>query len=162
MQSEMNVTEIATENVIVTFEQAYKRINRCRNLNEKIDGVMQRREELFIMATKTNCAMSGERVQTSGSGDKTARIMCEYADLEEDLNRMIDELYDMKLELQKEIFQCSKKQKVRMVLLNRYVKCYSQKRTAKSFRPHLTVRRIQQLQEEGIKMYQEYLSEIQQ
>ena len=88
--------------------------------------------------------------------------MCEYADLEEDLNRMIDELYDMKLELQKEIFQCSKKQKVRTVLLNRYVKCYSQKRTAKCFRPHLTVRRIQQLQEEGIKMYQEYLSKIQQ
>ena len=152
MQSEMNVT----------FEQAYKRINRCRNLNEKIDGVMQRREELFTMATKTNCAMSGERVQTSGSGDKTARIMCEYTDLEEDLNRMIDELYDMKLELQKEIFQCSNKQKVRTVLLNRYVKCYSQKRTAKCFRPQLTVRRIQQLQEEGIRMYQEYLSEIQQ
>ena len=142
------------------YKIAYKKINRCRNLNQKINGLIERKEELFTMATKTNCALSGDRIQTSGSGDKTARLMCEIVDLETEITEKIDLLCDMKEELKEEIFQCSEG-KVRTVLLNRYVFFKSQKAVSKMFRPHLTVRRIQQLQEEGVTNYLEYIQQYQ-
>ena len=142
------------------LDEAYKKINRCRNLNQKINGLIERKEELFTMATKTNCAMSSDRVQTSGSGDKTARLMCDIVDLETEITEQIDRLCDMKEDLKGEIFQCSEG-KVRTVLLNRYVHCKSLKETCKVFRPKLTVRRIQQLQEEGVRCYLEFVQQTQ-
>ena len=115
---------------------------------------------LYLILTKTNCALSGDRIQTSGSGDKTARLMCEIVDLETEITEKIDLLCDMKEELKEEIFQCSEG-KVRTVLLNRYVFFKSQKAVSKMFRPHLTVRRIQQLQEEGVTNYLEYIQQNQ-
>ncbi len=138
--------------VQMTFDEAYKKINRVRNLNKKIDGQIERREELFTRATKTNAVLTADRVQTSVQGDKTANLIGEIVDLEKELDAMIDQLVDMKEELVKEIMICSDK-KVRKVLLGRYVNCQSQKCVSHNL--HVSVRRVQQLQETGIRLYAE-------
>ena len=72
-------------------------LNQVRLLDLKISQKQEERDHLKAMAAGNSSPMlSKDKVQTSGSGDKMARTVDKYIDLEKEIDKMISQYVDMR------------------------------------------------------------------
>ena len=141
----------------MTYKEAVSYLYRIKNLDDQITRKVEQVEILFTRATKTNCALTGEVVQSSGSGDKVGDLITQACDLDNEVNRDIDTLVDMKSQMMKEIKMCVDHDLKSIVLIERFVHLKSLTQIALEL--DFTVRYIQRLQTEGIQMFSERFAE---
>lgn len=72
-------------------------LNQIRLLDLKISQKQEERDHLKAMAAgNSSPVLSKDKVQTSGSGDKMARTVDKYIDLEKEIDKMISQYVDMR------------------------------------------------------------------
>ena len=72
-------------------------LNQIRLLDLKIRQKIEERDHLKAMAAgNSSPVLSKDKVQTSGSGDKMARTVDRYVDLEMQIDKLIDQYVDMR------------------------------------------------------------------
>jgi DNA-directed RNA polymerase specialized sigma subunit len=64
-----------------------------------IENKMIEKEQWKSVALSTTVSMGGERVRSSGSQQKMADAVDRYIDIEQEINRRIDAMYDAKCEI---------------------------------------------------------------
>ena len=71
-------------------------LNQVRLLDLKISQKQEERDHLKAMAAgNSSPVLSKDKVQTSGSGDKMARTVDKYIDLEKEIETMSSQYVDM-------------------------------------------------------------------
>ncbi len=101
----------------MTAKEYLKQVRKNELLIEsKIEEIMK----LETMAAKINAVNDGERVQSSGTSDRMADMVCKIADMKNELQKEIDELLDLKREARNVIEQVSEPDLV-AVLYKRYL-----------------------------------------
>lgn len=69
---------------------------QVRMLNKKIQNKIIECEQLRSMAEGTSVAITGDRVQSSGSQDKMGKTVCKMVDMQDELNAEIDKFVELK------------------------------------------------------------------
>lgn len=82
-------------------------LQQVRNADIVIKDKMEELAELETLATKINALNEGERVQSSGSQDKMADVVCKIADLKAEIKAEVDNLLKLKREVRSVINQVS-------------------------------------------------------
>ena len=95
-------------------------LRQIRVLNAKIARRKKQLEELQALATSMGSPSTGDRVQSSPSGDKMSGIVARWVDLEQDIAVMIDDLVNLKNRIIGEIYQLDDERYIR-ILEMRYV-----------------------------------------
>lgn len=75
-----------------------KKLKQIRILDELINDKILEIENLKTLVTKVNAACEGDRVQSSGSGDKLGDTVAKIVDLQKEINDDIDRFVDLKVE----------------------------------------------------------------
>lgn len=63
-----------------------------------VDAKIGERDKLWELATKITVPTDREAIQTSGASDKVGNIAAKLADIDRELNEIIDEYIDIKVE----------------------------------------------------------------
>lgn len=63
-----------------------------------VDAKISERDKLWELATKVTVPTDREAIQTSGASDKVGNIAAKLADIDRELNEIIDEYIDIKVE----------------------------------------------------------------
>lgn len=63
-----------------------------------VDAKISERDKLWELATKITVPTDKEAIQTSGASDKVGNIAAKLADIDRELNEIIDEYIDIKVE----------------------------------------------------------------
>ena len=72
-------------------------LNQVKNLNNRINDMIEDVERLRELATKVSVGeQDPDRVQTSGPSDKVGNIVVKICDMQNDINKRIDEYVDLK------------------------------------------------------------------
>ena len=83
--------------VVLLDLMACHNISQIRLLDLKISQKQEERDHLKAMAAgNSSPVLSKDKVQTSGSGDKMARTVDKYIDLEKEIEKMISQYVDMR------------------------------------------------------------------
>lgn len=98
-------------------EEAYHHLDQIRTLNEKINMLIDERNDLLLMSTTTGSFdYSSERVQHSPSLDARFVITMEkYYDVEKLIDAKIDEYVEVKHKITEEISQLHKPEHIRIL-----------------------------------------------
>lgn len=72
---------------------------QLKKLDKLIENKMRECEQWKAIAMRTSSFSEGDRVQSSGSQQKMADAIDKYLDIEAEINRCIDELYDKRMEI---------------------------------------------------------------
>ena len=99
-------------------------LSQIDTLNKKIQNKIIEEEQLRELATNVSSIGSGERVQASGSGDRTANIVAKMIDVQRETNDLVDQLLVKKSDVIRTIETVSSV-KLYEVLFKRYVECKS-------------------------------------
>lgn len=78
-------------------------LKQLKKLDKLIENKMIEQAQWRAIATGTTSHSEGERVQSSGSQQKMADAVCRYMDIEAEINRCIDRLVDVKMDVIKVI-----------------------------------------------------------
>ena len=95
-------------------------LNRAHNIDKEINNLILERDRAFSKATSAVNGASGEKVQTSAQNSTESKYIA-YAEYESEIDRRIDELYEVK----KEILRAIKKVEngtYRLLLTLRYIR----------------------------------------
>lgn len=93
-------------------------LNQIRLLDLKIGQKIEERDHLKAMAEgNSSPVLSKDKVQTSGSGDKMARTVDKYVDLEIEIDRLIDQYVDMRDKIIDQIHALNKAKYVELLYL---------------------------------------------
>lgn len=95
-------------------------LNRAHNIDKEINNLILERDRAFSKATSAVNGASGEKVQTSAQNSTESKYIA-YAEYESEIDRRIDELYEVK----KEILWAIKKVEngtYRLLLTLRYIR----------------------------------------
>ena len=97
-------------------------LRQIKLLDEKIKHRMQEQEEIRQMAMSTGAlTYDADKVQTSLSGDsRQLRLIEKAADMDAEIQRMVDDLIDLKHRIIGEIHQLDDERYIR-ILFDRYV-----------------------------------------
>ena len=74
-------------------------LRQVRKIELLIQNKLAEREYWKSVATSTTASMDDERVQTSKNPQKMANAVCRYVDIEREIDRAVDALYDVKAEV---------------------------------------------------------------
>lgn len=85
--------------------QAKTFLKQLQKLNRMIENKMVEKEQWKSIALSTTVSTTGEKVSSSGSQQKMADAIDRYIDIEREINRRIDALYDAKCKIIKVIEQ---------------------------------------------------------
>lgn len=89
---------------------------RARNIDREIDGLIAERDEVYSRLTSINQKMTGNTVQSTKDPHKYDRLV----ELDDEINRAVDDLVDIKTEILKGIRQLSDG-RLREILRRRYL-----------------------------------------
>lgn len=82
------------------IEQAKQYLNQIREIDKMIDYKCERLDELKASVTCIKSPMqTGEKVQSSLSGDAIPRMIAKMIDLQEEVNQDIDRFVDLKAQI---------------------------------------------------------------
>ena len=84
---------------------AKKYLKQLKKLDKMIENKMYEKDHMMSIATRTTSFLGGERVKSSGSHQKMADAVNRFIDLENEIERFIDELVDTRKEIIKVIEQ---------------------------------------------------------
>lgn len=73
-------------------------LRRIEIYDTLIEGKLNEREKLWLLATKITVPTDREAIQTSGVSDKVGNIAAKLADIERELDDAIDEFIDVQKE----------------------------------------------------------------
>lgn len=73
-------------------------LNRIATYDSLVEGKINEREKLWLLATKITVPTDREAIQTSGVSDKVGNIGAKLADIERELDDLIDEYIDIQKE----------------------------------------------------------------
>ena len=73
-------------------------LRRIETYDSLVEGKINEREKLWLLATKITVPTDREAIQTSGISDKVGNIGAKLADLERELDDIIDEFIDIQRE----------------------------------------------------------------
>lgn len=79
--------------------KAKEYLRQIKKLDRMIENKLIEREQWLAIATSTTSQMKGDVVQASGSQQKMSDAVVRYIDLEEEIDRMIDQLIDKKCDV---------------------------------------------------------------
>ena len=91
----------------VSDMDAKEYLQQVRNAEILINDKTEELAELETLAIKINALNEGERVQSSGSQDKMADVVCKIADLKTEIQAEIDNLLRLKREVRNVINRVS-------------------------------------------------------
>ncbi len=74
-------------------------LKQLKKIDTLISNKMAERQQWFDLATNMTPSQNGERVKSSGDQNKIATAMCNYIDLERQINEYIDELVEKRREV---------------------------------------------------------------
>lgn len=74
-------------------------LRRPEKLELKLKNKMAEREQLHTLALRVTAGMGGERVKSSGSGQKMSSAVEKMVDMDEEINSLVDELVGIKREI---------------------------------------------------------------
>lgn len=83
--------------------EAVEYLSQVKTCDISINNKMLEKEQWQTLATKTNCPMEGERVQSSGNPDKLSNAVIKIIEIEQEIDAMIDDFVDLKNEVTKVI-----------------------------------------------------------
>ncbi len=79
-------------------------LNQVKNLNNRINDMIEDVDRLRELATKVSVGeQDPDRVQTSGPSDKVGNIVVKICDMQNDINKRIDEYVDLKETITRQI-----------------------------------------------------------
>lgn len=73
-------------------------LRQIETYDSLVDGKISERDKLWELATKITVPTDREAIQTSGVSDKVGNIAAKLADVEKELDEIIDEYIDIKNE----------------------------------------------------------------
>ena len=100
------------------------RLTQIRRLDCKINMRIAQAEELISITTGTRSPILGDKVQTSLSGDRMADAVVRYADMQRDIDDMIDGYVRLKSQIISEIEEVEDSRYM-YILYDRYVRFLS-------------------------------------
>lgn len=94
-------------------------LNRAYKIDKEINNLMHERDKAFDMATSAVNGVGNEKVQTSKTNATEGKYAA-YADYELEIDKRIDELYAIKLEIMRVINRVDNNT-YRLLLMLRYI-----------------------------------------
>ena len=104
-------------------------LRQIKHLDEMVDAKLEQVHKLRSLAESVTSTLSSDNVQSSQTHDKMAENITKIIDLENDINRMVDELIDLKAEAIKLIGMVPSED-CRLVLFLRYINFYTWEKIA--------------------------------
>lgn len=130
----------------MTAKEAKEYLNRAYRVNETIDSNLRQIERLNDMATNVTSNFD-ERVQSSPSGDRTAKIIEKIVMLKEKVNEDTDRLVDLLAEIKATIEGVSDADE-KLLLTLRYVEFMKWEKIMDEM--HFSKRRVMQIHEKAL------------
>lgn len=123
-------------------------LSQAFNIDNQINSKLTQISSLRELATKTNTPLSDMPGSPNCKTDKIEKAVIKMVDLENEINDMIDQLVDLKIELTHAIYEI-KEMDCRTVLEMRYL-CFKRwEEIAESM--NYNIRRVYRLHKEGLK-----------
>lgn len=90
-------------------------LKNIKLMDAKIDADIEELATLQALAAKTSVAMDGERVQSSGSQQRMADVVCKIVELKEKITDEVDRLIDYKDNARKLVHEACDEDCIRLI-----------------------------------------------
>lgn len=101
------------------MEEVKEYLNHVRELDDKIDKLLMKKESLYTMLTSVNAKLGDDvRVQTSKDNDKLASTFVRIEECEQEINTLVDKFVDFKGKVIEQIHNIDNKDCIRLLDLH--------------------------------------------
>lgn len=129
-----------------------ERMQQISAANRMVENKQEEIQRLHDLATRVTRTVENEKVQTSGSNDKIADLICSATDLEAELKQDINDLIKLRKDVMKEIDSLDNIDMIDL-MYKRYFQCKKWEIIAEEL--HMSYRNVIRLHSKALKKLEE-------